>query len=146
MLDTLNILSTLIVGLYAGSLLTEATILVPYWRRMDPVEFFRLHSSLGPRLFRYYAPLTASAVALALIVAILNRAENLAWNVTSGLCLSALIIFFVYFSKANKSFANHSLTDGDLAGELTRWASWHWLRTGVVIIAFASSIAGHLSV
>lgn len=143
MLETLNLLSTLMVGLYAGSLLTEATILVPYWRRMDPDVFFRLHGSLGPRLFRYYAPLTASAVALALIVAILNQVHNMAWNVTAGLCLTALVIFFVYFSKANKSFADHSLQHDALAGELTRWASWHWLRTILVIIAFASSVAGH---
>lgn len=146
MLDTLNILSTLIVGLYAGSLLTEAMILVPYWRRMDSAEFFRLHGSLGPKLFRYYAPLTATAVALALTVATLNRAENFAWNVTAGLCLSALVIFFVYFSKANKSFADHSLKDDELAGELKRWANWHWLRTMLMIIAFAISIAGHLPV
>ncbi|WP_189496685.1 DUF1772 domain-containing protein [Algimonas arctica] len=143
MLEPLNLLSTLIVGLYAGSLLTEATILVPYWRRMDPSEFFRLHGSLGPRLFRYYAPLTASAVALSLIVAVLNQAQNMAWNVTAGLCLTALGIFFVYFSKANKSFADHSLKHDALAGELSRWANWHWLRTILIIIAFASSIAGH---
>lgn len=143
MLDALNILSTLILGLYAGSLLTEATILVPYWRRMNPAEFFKLHGSLGPKLFHYYAPVTASAVALALIVAIMNRGENLAWNVTAGLCLAALTIFFVYFSKANKSFADHSLKTEELAGELTRWANWHWLRTTLVIIAFAFSIAGH---
>lgn len=30
MFDALNILTTLVVGLYAGSLLTEAMILVPY--------------------------------------------------------------------------------------------------------------------
>lgn len=143
MFDTLYLLSTLIVGLYAGSLLTEATILVPYWRRMDPAEFFKLHSSLGPRLFRYYAPLTASAVAFSLFVATLNFTENLAWNLTAGLCLTALLIFFAYFSKANKSFADHSLKDEQLAGELTRWANWHWLRTILVIIAFATSIAGH---
>lgn len=146
MLDMLNILSTLIIGLYAGSLLTEAVILVPYWRRMGPVEFFELHSSLGPRLFRHYAPLTASAVALSLIVALLNHAENLAWNMTAGLCVSALVIFFVYFSKANKSFADHSLKDSELAAELTRWARWHWFRTVLVIIASAISITGHLPV
>lgn len=143
MFDALNILATLVVGLYAGSLLTEAMILVPYWRRMEPAEFFRLHGSLGPRLFRYYAPLTTFAVALAVMVAVLNHGENLAWTVTAGLCLAALAIFFLYFSKANRRFADHSLADERLAGELTRWASWHWLRTLLVIIAFAISIVGH---
>lgn len=143
MIDTLNILSTLIVGLYAGSLLTEAMILVPYWRRMDPPEFFELHASLGPTLFRYYAPLTASAVALSVIVVALNGGDTLAWTITAGLCVLALAIFFIYFRKANKSFADHSLRHDELAGELTRWAKWHGLRTLLVIIAFAASIAGH---
>lgn len=145
MLDILNTLSTLIVGLYAGSLLTEAMILVPYWRRMEPAEFFRLHGSMGPSLYRYFAPLTTCAVALSVAVAVLNTLENLAWNVTAGLCLSALVIFFLYFNKANKSFADHSLKNGELAVELNRWASWHWLRTVLMILAFAISITGHIT-
>lgn len=143
MLDLLNILSTSIVGLYAGSLLTEAMILVPFWRRMDPADFFRLHGTMGPSLFRYFAPLTTFAVAISVLAAGLNRVENLAWNVTAGLCLTALVIFFVYFKKANTSFAEHTLKNEELAGELSRWASWHWVRTVLMFIAFAISIAGH---
>lgn len=143
MVDILNVLSTLLVGLYAGSLLTEASILVPFWRRMDPNDFFRLHGTMGPSLFRYFAPLTTSAVAFSVAAAILNRAENFAWNITAGLCLVALIIFFVYFKKANQSFADHSLENNELAPELKLWANWHWARTVLIIIAFAISIAGH---
>ncbi|WP_371396673.1 hypothetical protein [Fretibacter rubidus] len=143
MLVILNVLSTSIVGLYAGSLLTEAMILVPFWRRMDPADFFRLHGSMGPSLFRYFAPLTTSAVALSVAAAALNRAENFAWNITAGLCVTALIIFFAYFKKANQSFADRSLKDKELAGELSQWASWHWLRTALLIVAFALSIHGH---
>lgn len=143
MIEVLYIAATLIVGLYAGSLLTEAMILVPYWRRMEPAEFFRLHGQLGPKLFQFYAPLTTGAVALAVIAAIANGGENLAWVMTAVICLSALLIFFAYFKKANESFANHSLKDEDLAKELSRWAFWHWLRTILIIIALGSSIAGH---
>lgn len=146
MIYIINILSTLVLGLYAGSLLTEAMILVPYWRRMQPAEFFGRHSSLGPSLYRYFAPLTTGAVMLTVAVAILNRGENMAWNVTAGLCLVALAIFFIYFKKANNSFADHSLADEDLAAELTRWANWHWSRTVLMIIALGISIAGHLPV
>ncbi|PHR61684.1 MAG: hypothetical protein COA43_02855 [Robiginitomaculum sp.] len=144
MIYAINILSTLVLGLYAGSLLTEAMILVPYWRRMKPAEFFGLHNTLGPRLYRYFAPLTTGAVVLTIAAAVLNRGENLAWNVTAALCISALIIFFIYFNKANKSFADHSLKDDELAEELTRWANWHWFRTVLIIIALTISIAGHL--
>lgn len=144
MIIAINILSTLVLGLYAGSLLTEAMTLVPYWRRMEPSEFFGRHSSLGPSLYRYFAPLTTGAVILTVVAAALNHGENMAWNVTAGLCLLALAIFFIYFKKANQSFADHSLKDDELAAELTRWSNWHWFRTALMIIALGISIAGHL--
>lgn len=144
MLESLNVLTTAIVGLYAGSLLTEAKILVPYWRSMEPSEFFRLHGSMGPSLFRYFAPLTTLAVLLSVITAIANSGENLAWNITAGLCLSALVIFYIYFKKANQSFAEHSLKNENLAAELSRWSRWHWFRTVLMIIALAVSISGYL--
>ena len=143
MLDILNVLSTLIVGLYAGSLLTEGMILVPFWRRMDPTDFFRLHGTMGPSLFRYFAPLTTSAVTISVLASVLNHLENLAWNITAALCVTALIIFFAYFKKANQSFADHNLEVDELAPELNRWANWHWIRTVLMIIAFAISIVGH---
>jgi len=143
MIDVLYIASTLIVGLYAGSLLTEAQILVPYWRRMEPAEFFRLHGTLGPSLYTYFAPLTGGAVACAVVAAIVSRGDNLAWLITAALCFTALAIFFIYFKRANESFASHSLADADLAGELSHWARWHWIRTILIIIAFGASIAGH---
>jgi len=143
MLDILTVLTTTIVGLYAGSLLTEAMILVPFWRRMEPADFFRLHGTMGPSLFRYFAPLTTATVVLSVVTAALNRLDSLTWNITAGLSVTALIIFFVYFKKANQSFADHSLKNKELAGELTRWASWHWTRTVLMIIALVASIAGH---
>jgi len=143
MLEILNVLTTTIVGLYAGSLLTEAMILVPFWRRMDPADFFRLHGTMGPSLFRYFAPLTTAAVVFSVTTAILNRLDSLAWNITAGFSVTALIIFFVYFKKANQSFADHNLKNEELAGELGRWASWHWLRTVLMIIALGVSISGH---
>ena len=144
MADILYLISTLLIGLYAGSLLTEAMVLVPYWRKMDAAEFFRLHGTLGPKLFRYFAPLTTLTVVSAIAVPLLNQGKTLAWIISAGLCAATLIIFFAYFKKANQSFAQHSLSDAALKDELTRWSRWHWLRTVLVIIAFGSSIAGYV--
>lgn len=144
MADALYLISTLVIGLYAGSLLTEAMILVPYWRRMAPSEFFRLHGTLGPSLFRYFAPLTTLAVVLAVFVPILDHGQTVTWVVTAILCCLALIIFFSYFKKTNDGFANHDLPDEALASELARWSAWHWFRTVLIVIAFGLSIAGHI--
>lgn len=143
MADILAILSTLVIGLLAGSLLTEAVILVPYWRRMEPAEFFRLHGSLGPNLFRYFAPLTILAVGLAVVLAFISGATSIPWVISAVLCLTALAIFFIYFRAANQRFAAHNMPDEALKGELTNWASWHWLRTTIIVIALGTSIFGH---
>lgn len=143
MIELFYLLSTLTLGLFAGSLLTEATILVPHWRRMDAEEFFRLHKSLGPNLFRYFAPLTTAAVSLAVVTAVIDGAQNIAWLASAGLSLVALGIFFIYFRTANNRFAEHSISKEELGSELKRWAGWHWLRTALAILALAASIYGH---
>ena len=143
MVEQLYLISTLVLGLFAGSLLTEAAILVPYWRRMEPEEFFRLHGSLGPKLFRYFAPLTSLAVVLTVVVAVLAGTDNIPWLISAGLCLAALAIFFIYFRAANNRFANHDLEDAELSGELQSWSNWHWVRTILIIVALGASIYGH---
>ena len=129
-------LTTSVIGLYAGSLLTEGTILVPYWRRMSPEDFFSKHGEMGPSLFKYFAPLTTAAVALSVLAAVLAGGRHI---IAAGLCVSALIIFFLYFKKANASFADHSLADEDLKDELKKWAAWHWARTVIIIAALVIS-------
>jgi len=60
-IEILQLLSCMALGLLVGSLLTEAVILVPYWRAMDPQEFLDLHGTLEQQLYRYFAPLTIVA-------------------------------------------------------------------------------------
>jgi hypothetical protein len=143
MIELLYLLTTLVLGLFAGSLLTEAMILVPYWRRMDSASFLSLHASLGPNLFRYYAPLTTAAVILAVLVAAMAGTSNIPWLISASLCLTVLAIFFIYFRVANNRFATHDVTEDELAGELQSWSNWHWVRTVLVIIALGASIYGH---
>jgi ABC-type transport system involved in cytochrome bd biosynthesis fused ATPase/permease subunit len=110
---------------------------------MEPAEFFRLHGSLGPSLFRYYAPMTSAAVILAVTTAALARADNLPWLTSAGLCLTTLVIFLIYFRAANNRFATHDISNDNLASELQNWSNWHWLRTSLVIVALGTSIYGH---
>jgi len=73
------------------------------------------------------------------------QGELYAWRTaTALLCVAALIIFLIYFRKANTSFADRSLTNADLGAELARWSAWHWLRTVIVIAAFTASLIAYL--
>lgn len=143
MIDLLSMCATIALGLFAGSLLTEAMILVPYWRRMPPADFFQLHSSLGPQLFKYFAPLTSLATVLVVAVATIHGTANIAWLVAATMCVLTLVIFFSYFRTANNRFATHDMPNDALQGELTAWSKWHWLRTMLVIIALGASVLGH---
>lgn len=139
MIEYLHLAATIMMGLYAGALLTEAIILVPYWRTMDEQEFYDLHHTLGPKLFVYYAPLTTLAVVLAVIAAFFG---NMWHMIAGGLGIAALLIFFVYFKNANASFAAQQPPKDGLAAELGRWSAWHWTRTLIILAAFAMSVYG----
>ena len=143
MIEQLYLFATIFLGLFAGSLLTEATILVPYWRRMRPNDFLTLHGALGPYLFRYFAPLTVGTTGLVIVRALLTGADNIAWMISAGLCLMTLAIFFIYFRAANNRFASHNIGVDELGSELQKWSQWHWFRTVLSIVALATSVYGH---
>jgi Domain of unknown function (DUF1772) len=141
MSDVLEIVPLFFLGLYAGSLLTEAAVLVPAWRALTPAQFFEMHKSVGPRLYRYFAPVTVLGVAAPVIAVglALSQGQSVDFKalVGVGLCLCALATYFLYFQRANRSFAERSLSDSALGAELKTWASLHAGRTVMVIVAFA---------
>ena len=144
MIEALTVLATLVLGLFAGSLLTEALLLVPYFRSLRFEEFNRLHREFGPRLFRYYAPLTISATLVPLVsaaVTILDypRTNFFAW-LAAALVLAILATYVFYFRAANLAFAERRLDEPALAKELARWAGVHTFRTGLAMCAFIASV------
>lgn len=143
MIEIFHLVATFSLGLLAGALLTEGAILVPYWRRMEPSEFLRLHGTMGPNLYRYFAPLTIAGVMLPTASAIASAFAG-DWSTArlaaGALCLAALAIYFLYFKQANARFADHTITAEELPAELKRWSGWHSARTVIVLVAFASSL------
>jgi len=128
-MDGLHVLATLVLGLFAGSLLMEGALLVPYWRTLSSSEFFGRHGEFGPRLYRYFFPLTNAAVWLACLSAGFSGLANGYRNAAAVLCLCAVATFFLFFKQANAAFAARALSDAELPRALTRWAAWHWART-----------------
>jgi Domain of unknown function (DUF1772) len=144
MIEALMIVSASVLGLFAGSLLTEALLLVPFFRSLHVDEFYRLHDDFGPRLYRYYAPLTISATVLPLAAAagitLVDPAKSsLAW-LAAALSLAIMSTYFFYFRRANQSFAEKRLSEAELGLELTRWSGVHNFRTALAMGAFVVSI------
>lgn len=143
--DVFQFFTLALLGLLAGALWAEGALLVPYWKTLKPDEFYRLHPEYAPRLFRFFAPITALAPALALASACLawyNQAEA-RWlsSLTALLATSLVFIYFLYFKKTNLAFSRAAIAPVDLPGELNRWHNWHRLRVVICILAFVCSIA-----
>lgn len=142
--ESLPFLSAAGLALFVGALLTEAVVLVPMWRAMQPQEFFTLHAAHAHRLYAFFAPLTVSATLLAVAAAITalatDRSHRAASLVAAALALVILSTYFLYFQRANASFAAASIPHDELPAELARWAAWHWFRTTIGLAALASAL------
>jgi hypothetical protein len=128
-------ITVVLVGLLAGALLTEGMVLVPFWRKMPAEQFYDLHHLAGPRLFRFFAPLTMLGVIAPVALAILNPVHIVA-AIAAVLCVLALLSFFVFFKDVNIKLSKQQYEYEELPDVLRRWAIWHHSRTGLVLIAF----------
>ena len=144
LVEAMPFLSAAGLALFVGALLTEAVVLVPMWRTLQPQEFFALHAAHAHRLYKFFAPLTVSATLLAVGAAITavaaDRPLSSASVVAAVLALVILSTYVLYFQRANASFAAASITHEALPAELARWASWHWFRTVIGLVALASAL------
>lgn len=143
----LPFLAAAALALFVGALLTEAMVLVPLWQALPPPEFFTLHAAHAHRLYAFFAPLTVSATVLAvaaaataLTAATTDRSQRGASVAAAALALVVLSTYFLYFQRANASFAAASVPHEALPAELTRWAAWHWFRTVVGLGALAAAL------
>ncbi|MET0335772.1 MAG: hypothetical protein ABW190_16005 [Rhizobacter sp.] len=142
--DVMPFLAAAGLALFVGALLTEAMVLVPMWRSLQPQEFFTLHAAHAHRLYTFFAPLTMGATLLAVLAAITSVATNRplasASVVAGAISLVILSTYGLYFRRANASFAEASITHEALPAELARWAAWHWFRTAIGLVALAASL------
>ena len=137
-------LSTASLGLFAGGMLTEGCVLVPYWRSLRPTEFLAWYAANGHRLQGFFGPLTTVTALIALTAAVVSLWEGHPgrWLAMFAAVISVVVVstFFLYFRKANASFPKARLGVDEVAAELSRWAKWHWWRTGLSFVALAAAM------
>lgn len=134
------------LGLFVGALLAEGALFIPYWHALPAEQFFALHKVYGPRLYRFFAPLTIvatmAAIAAAVACALADHPGRWPSIVAGVLSASMVVLYFLYFKQANASFAAASLSAGELSRELMRWAAWHWARVVIGVVAFGAALLG----
>lgn len=142
--EVMPLLAAAGLALFVGALLTEAMVLVPMWRTLQPREFFALHAAHAHRLYAFFAPLTIGATLLAVGAALTSiasgRPSSAASIVAAALALVMLSTYGLYFQRANARFADASIAHDALPAELARWARWHWFRTAIGLVALASAL------
>ncbi|MCH2046910.1 MAG: DUF1772 domain-containing protein [Saprospiraceae bacterium] len=142
--ETLLLLSCGILGIFLGAQLAEAMLLVPYWKALDADDFFRYHKTYGKKIYKFFAPLTIAATILPVATVVYNAVYQLGDQpllIVVGLSTVAFFsTYFLYFKRANQSFADRSLSNQELSSELMRWGKWHWGRISFEFIAFVSAL------
>jgi len=142
--EVVQIASATALGLFAGAMLTEGCVLVPYWRSLRPQEFLTWYGAHGHRLQGFFGPLTIAAAVLAMTAAAFSATDGHAGRwlalLAAAVTLVVVSMFFVYFKKANESFATASVGAEQVAAELSRWSKWHWWRTALSFVALAAAL------
>ena len=138
-----------ILGIFAGTQICEGALLVPYWKSLAPKDFFELHQTYGKKIHQFFAPLTIAATLIPLLTVgvAFNHSSPRFWAILGmGVCCAAFFAtYFIYFKKANQSFANQSLSFEALPKELNRWGNWHWGRVVLEVIAFGFGLVATIT-
>lgn len=139
-IEILLVLSSGILGIFLGAQITEAVLFVPHWKALSADDFFELHKTYGKKIYQFFAPLTIVATLLPLITvtySFINQSDNpILFGLMGFSTVAFFSTYFLYFKKANKSFAERSLTNEELPNELNRWGNWHSGRICFELIAF----------
>jgi hypothetical protein len=142
--STLVSLTCLVLGLLAGGMLVIGVALVRFWQSLAPSDFqawFAAHAHLVGRLM---IPLGVGAMAVtAAAVAAGWRGSATArrWLVVAAVAaIGVMVTYPLFFAATNAAFVRGGLSDAAARSLLARWATWHWVRTGLGGCSFVAAL------
>jgi hypothetical protein len=120
---------------FAGGALLTQTVIVPYWRAMDPTAFLSHFGTYGPATGATVFPFELASVVLLGITAYSaaknHRPGRLAWALATSGMVSTLLLLPIYFAGANLAMLDPAFPPGAVPAELTAWYRWDWVRAGL---------------
>jgi Domain of unknown function (DUF1772) len=136
----LLLLSTCTLGIFLGTQVAEAALIVPYWKELSADDFFSFYKTYGKNLHQFYAPLTIAATILPIatfIYSLFDKSKvDLLMLIMTVFTVLFFATFFLYFKEANISFTERTISNETLPGELIKWGKWHWGRVACEAVAF----------
>jgi len=142
--STLMMLTCLVLGLLAGGMLVIGISFVGFWKSLSPSDFQAWFASYSHLIGRLMIPLGAGSVAatVATLVACWSGpATRRRWLLIAALsAIGVMVTYPIFFAATNEAFVRGGLADSTVRNLLGRWATWHWIRTGLGLIGFVSAL------
>jgi MFS family permease len=141
---TLMMVSCLVLGLLAGGMLVIGVASVSFWKSLSPSDFQAWFASYSHLIARLMLPLGAGSVAATvatLVVCWSGPPTRRRWLLIAALsAIGVMITYPISFVATNAAFERGGLSDTTVRALLDRWASWHWIRTGLGIVGFVAAL------
>jgi len=137
-------LACLVLGLLSGGMLVIGVAFVSFWQSLSPSDFQAWFASYSHLIGRLMIPLGAGSVAatLAALLACWSGPATRRGGLL-GAALSTIgvmVTYPIFFAATNESFVRGGLSDSTVRSVLDRWATWHWIRTGLGTVGFIAAL------
>ena len=137
-------LTCLVLGLLAGAMLVIGISFVSFWKSLSSSDFQVWFASYSHLIGRLMIPLGVGSVAatVATLVACWSGpATRRRWLLIAALsAIGVMVTYPIFFAGTNESFVRGGLSDSVVRSLLDRWATWHWIRTGLGVAGFIAAL------
>ena len=121
-----------VFSIFVGSQITEAVLLVPFWKSLSTEGFYDYYAEWGPKLGKFYTILTVIALLIPIGTAVHFRNKSgsalIHAMISTAFAILFIAMFYLYFKDINQHFLAASLSPAQLKSTLTTWGRWHWVR------------------
>jgi Domain of unknown function (DUF1772) len=138
--SALMMLACLVLGLLVGGMLVIGVVFVSFWKSLSPSDFQAWFASYSHLIGGLMLPLSAGSIAATvatLVASWSGPATRRRWLLIAALsAIGVMATYPMFFAGTNEAFVRGGLSDSAVRSLLDRWATWHWIRTGLGIVGF----------
>jgi hypothetical protein len=143
-ISALLMLTCLVLGLLAGGMLVIGVSFVSFWKSLSPSDFQAWFASYSYLIGGLMIPLGAGSIVatVATLVACWSGpATRRRWLLIAAFsAIGVMATYPIFFAGTNEAFVRGGLADSAVRSLLDRWATWHWIRTGLGIVGFVAAL------